>query len=194
MPEIRAELSFSDSYISADFERIKCGLIPEAMEDKWFVFFEEPWLYFHRSWTGAGIYGVKFQSSTDGATVVGSWVNRNAQQYKETRTDYDRALLKFLIDALLLGRPARFPVPDDLSADVAQNLYQFHVAGSAYPEAMFPVGQVSAETPADVPKNVYRHHVAGNAYPEAMFPLGQVSAETPAHSQWWVRILRRLWR
>lgn len=162
MPETRAELSFSDSYSSADFERIKCGLIPEEMEDKWFVFFEEPWLYFHRSWTGAGIYGVKFQSLTDRASVVASWVRRDAQQYTETRTDYDRAILKFLIDALLLGRPTRFPVPDDL--------------------------------PVDVPKNVYQHHMAGSAYPEAMFPIGQAPAETPAHSQWWLRILRRLWR
>ena len=29
---------------------LKAGLIPQAMEDKWFIYFEE--LFFHRSWTG----------------------------------------------------------------------------------------------------------------------------------------------
>jgi hypothetical protein len=105
LPEIRAELGFAESYSEADFERIKRGLIPSAMEDKWFVFFEEPWLYFHRSWTGIGIYGVAFQSSIEGAAVAASWVNRDAQQYRETRADHDRAALRSLIDALLLERP-----------------------------------------------------------------------------------------
>lgn len=87
------------------------------MEDKWFIFYEEPWLYFHRSWTGVGIYGVEFEVSPQGASVAASWVSRESRQYAETRTDHDRALLKFLIDALLLGRPARFSAPEDVRVD-----------------------------------------------------------------------------
>lgn len=45
VPEARAELEFLRTYDLADFDRIKHGLIPQAMEDKWFIFFEEPWLY-----------------------------------------------------------------------------------------------------------------------------------------------------
>jgi hypothetical protein len=31
------------------------GLIPRAMEDKWYIYFENDCLYFHRSWTGLEI-------------------------------------------------------------------------------------------------------------------------------------------
>ena len=78
------------------------------MEDKWFIFYEEPWLYLHRSWTGAGIYGVRFQS--DGAIVpaVESWASRDAS-YKATSVEYDRAILRFLIEGLLVRTPDPIP-------------------------------------------------------------------------------------
>jgi|SRR5580765_6661603 hypothetical protein len=116
LPEARAELGFAGTYTSADFERIKRGLIPEEMEDKWFIFYDEPWLYFHRSWTGAGVYGVEFHASHQEASVAASWVSRDATQYGQS-TDDDRDLVKFLIDVLLLGRPARFPAPEDVRVD-----------------------------------------------------------------------------
>jgi len=90
LPEIRVQLDFSESYAKDEFDRIKQGVIPREMEDKWFIFYEEPWLYFHRSWTGACIYGVRFESSRSGESAVESWVSRDTNQYKETRTDYDR--------------------------------------------------------------------------------------------------------
>ncbi|HEX6903929.1 MAG TPA: hypothetical protein VF789_29730 [Thermoanaerobaculia bacterium] len=141
IPEARAELRFSQTYDLADFERIKRGLIPEAMEDKWFIFFEEPWLYLHRSWTGACIYGVRFQPGEGGFTAVESWVSRDPQQYKEDSIDYDRAVLGFLIDRMLLGRPVPFPVRSDLPAGTPEGVYQHHIVGRAYPEREFRVAQ-----------------------------------------------------
>ena len=38
------------------YNNLKKGLIPKEMEDKWFIYFEDNWLYFHRSWTGYGQY------------------------------------------------------------------------------------------------------------------------------------------
>ena len=86
----------------ADFKRIKRGFIPREMEDKWFIFFEEPWLYFHRSWTGKCIYAVRFESSATKASAVESWVNKNGR----TTPEYDdaRALVKTLINGCLLGK------------------------------------------------------------------------------------------
>src|SRR5437868_5163558 len=76
-PHARADLGFAQSYDPVDFERIKRGLIPEQMEDKWFIFFEEPWLYFHRSWTGACIYAVRFEPDDRGFSAVQSWASRD---------------------------------------------------------------------------------------------------------------------
>lgn len=103
-PEKRATLEFCEFYSQTEFERITAGLIPVEMEDKWFIFFEEPWLYIHRSWTGFCIYGVRFESSPNGWTSVEAWVSRDADQYRETRVDHDRAVLKLLIDVLLLNK------------------------------------------------------------------------------------------
>jgi hypothetical protein len=138
-PEARADLDFRERYTQSEFDRIKSGLIPIEMEDKWFIFFERPWLFAHRSWTGACIYAVRFESSEIGASAVESWVNRDTKQYKETRTDYDRAILKFLIDALLLGRPVAFPVPTDVPKDAPEGVFQHAIVGRAYPEISFRV-------------------------------------------------------
>jgi hypothetical protein len=146
LPSARADLSFAAAYTLEEFEHIRRGVRPREMEDKWFVFFEEPWLFFHRSWTGAGIYGVRFELSDSGAVAVESWVSRDTDQYRETRTDYDRAVLTFLIDALLLKKRAVFQVPGNVPPDVPTGLYQHHLVGRAYPESTFSTGESSTES------------------------------------------------
>ena len=134
IPSERAALNFSERYSTQEFERIARGLIPQAMEDKWIIFFEEPWLYFHRSWTGFGIYGVRFEQEATGWSATEAWVSRNADQYSGSNIEYETALLKFLIDALLLERPASFPAPAEVAANVPPGLHQHSVVGKAYPE------------------------------------------------------------
>ncbi len=52
--EIAPDLSLEFSV--EQYNQLQKGLIPEAMEDKWFIYFENDWLFFHRSWTGHCIY------------------------------------------------------------------------------------------------------------------------------------------
>lgn len=111
------------------------GLIPREMEDKWFIHFNDNWLMFHRSWTGAHIYGLRFDTANGQARVVDSWVNRDPHQYKGTDVEYDRMLVRFLIDAFLLHRPAVFPVPRGVT-DTTPGLFQHSLVGRAYPEAL----------------------------------------------------------
>ena len=139
LPEARTALDFNASYSGDDFERIRRGLIPRQMEDKWFIFYEEPWLYLHRSWTGRGIYGVRFQSEGSMVTAVESWVCRDSS-YKSTSAEYDLAILTFLIEGILLGRPMRFPVPGDLPPSAPSGLFQHGVIGRGYPEKRFEAG------------------------------------------------------
>lgn len=133
-PAERASLNLSESCSLAEFEQIKAGLVPREMEDKWFMFFEEPWLFIHRSWTGFCIYGVRWESSARGATTVEAWVSRNTEQYRETRTEYDEKLLRFLIEALLLKRKVAFPIPTEVAESAPAGVYQHAVVGRAYPE------------------------------------------------------------
>ena len=139
-PAIRANLDFVESYSASEFELIKRGLIPEGMKDKWFVFFEEPWLYFHTGWTGASIFGLRFQHSTSGVSVVESWASRDSKAWGVKNADYEKVLLKFLIDVFLLGKSAYFPVPSNLPRDVPKGLYQHAMIGRAFQETIYPAG------------------------------------------------------
>jgi hypothetical protein len=99
------------------------------MEDKWFVFYEAPWLYFHRRWTGICIYAVRLREEGGGSIVEEAWVNRAPEQYRETDDAHDHALLSFLVDALLLGRDVAFPIRNkDLPPEKA-SLLKHHVVG-----------------------------------------------------------------
>jgi hypothetical protein len=143
-PAQREPLEFTAVFTDAEVELLVLGLIPKGMEDKWFVYFERPayrgpayrqgWLLFHRSWTGACIYGLQLEGSPAGARVVDSWVSRDPAQYKGTEVDYDRKLLRFLIDAFLLRLPAVFPMPAGVES-MPPGAYQHSVVGRAYPES-----------------------------------------------------------
>jgi hypothetical protein len=109
LPTQREALSFQAFYSDADAEQISKGLIPEEMEDKWFIFHELGWVYFHRSWTGSCIYWLKLDGSPAGVRVTESWVNRDREQYNVTDTVFDREFLRCLIDRLLLDKPTQFP-------------------------------------------------------------------------------------
>jgi hypothetical protein len=138
--EQREALSLAAVYSPSEFEQIKAGLIPEEMEDKWFIFFEAPWLYLHRSWTGFCIYGVRFDISSQGAVITESWVSRKKDQYRGTDTVHEQRLLKFLIDALLLKKLVAYPMPADAGETLeARVIHQHAVVGCVCPETLEPV-------------------------------------------------------
>ncbi len=138
LPEQRAWLSLQREFTQEEYELIRYGLIPEAMEDKWFIFLEEDVLYFHRSWTGFCIYQLSLINQGANYTVAEALANRDASQYSGTDDGYDEKLLTFLIDNLLLGRRSMFPVPAGVPSGIATGLYHHHVAG---------VGPRARETP-----------------------------------------------
>lgn len=52
-----------------EYARLSLGLIPEEMEDKWFIYLEDNKLYCHRSWTGLCTYIVEFAPCEAGCRV-----------------------------------------------------------------------------------------------------------------------------
>ena len=103
MPDARQSLAVDRRYTSREFARLAEGVIPKEMEDKWFIFYEEPWLNLHRSWTGYCVYQVRFEPSEDDMLVAEAIVNRDDSQYTETKDTDDVLLLCILFD----GRAAR---------------------------------------------------------------------------------------
>lgn len=92
-------------YTKAELERITMGLIPQSMDDKWFIFYEEPWLYLHRSWTGLCIFKVCFEVVDEYAAVTEALVNREPG---ERFGNMDIAEEKFLLEILLDSRAGRY--------------------------------------------------------------------------------------
>lgn len=85
------------------FSKLKNGLIPLQMEDKWFIYYDNEWLFFHRSWTGHGIYKAKINKVTDGYSIKEFWVERNLENYNNEDDEIDIENIVFLIARGLLG-------------------------------------------------------------------------------------------
>ena len=131
MPALRASLSIDRTFSPDEYQRLKFGLIPEIMEDKWFIFWEDDWLFFHRSWTGYCMYQLRLELS-DGLFQVGEvYANRDPEQYQGSDDDYDCSLLLYLIDRLMLGKQTPFPIPEHLMKDEQKPIYKHHVVGYA---------------------------------------------------------------
>lgn len=129
LPEQRAQLFLNRQFTQDEYDLIGEGLIPEAMEDKWFIFLEDDVVYLHRSWTGFCIYQVSLAKDGANYAVAKAFVNREPNQYAATDDRYDEKLLTFLIDNFLLGKSSLFPVPAGVATGIATGLYHHQVAG-----------------------------------------------------------------
>lgn len=129
LPEQHARLTADWNFNRGEFEQMKQGLIPEVMEEKWFIYHASGWLHFHRSWTGFCIYQVQLQERDSGYTVEQILVSRDVDQYRKSSDAYDLKLLRYLIDYLLLGKEVEFPQPEEIQGRVSSALFQHHLVG-----------------------------------------------------------------
>ena len=129
---VTVEISYADRFSPEEFEKLKRGLIPAAMEDKWFIYFEAGQLFLHRSWTGNAVYKVKLKETEDGGAEV--LAAHYATEYREaSELEYGVALLRFLIGNLILDRGLPFPMPAGVK-NTNPGAFQHLMTGSGYPE------------------------------------------------------------
>lgn len=132
MPERRQRLEVRRSYSADEYARISRGLVPEQMEDKWFILLEDETLSLFRSWTGYCVYAVRLVEQDGRYAIAEAWVNRDPEQYLATDDRYDSKMLLYLIDELLLGCDAEFPEREDLDQD-ENALFRWSQAGRGRP-------------------------------------------------------------
>ena len=82
MPKAKVRLEVDRTFSQEEYECLQLGRIPQDMDDKWFIYFEDGWLFLHRSWTGYCIYQVHLEPSDEGWKIVEVWVNDDASQYR----------------------------------------------------------------------------------------------------------------
>ncbi len=127
LPDKRTTIGLDRVFSPDEASQIRMGLIPEQMEDKWFIYWEDDALYFHRSWTGHCIYVVHFAHDADNWRMVQAEVNRDPEQYR--MFDDEAQMISSLVDALLLHRP--YLAPDAGPASPHQALADWSQIGRA---------------------------------------------------------------
>ena len=105
LPAQRARLRLNLVFTESQSALLKLGFVPFEMEDKWFIYFENATLHFQRSWKGVCIYQVACDEAADHTLRISrALVNRDPEQYSETRNERDVETISQLIDAFLLRR------------------------------------------------------------------------------------------
>ena len=126
---VRCSLSLTPE----EFERVQSGLIPREMEDKWFIYYEAPFLFFHRSWTGQPVYRLKLAVQETGASVEEALWSEDVATSNEDEKAYQGLLIDFLMSNLLLGKRKPFPRPVGIREPLP-GVFQHHVSGTGYRE------------------------------------------------------------
>jgi hypothetical protein len=101
IPVEKVDLGYQKVFRAVDAQKIMSGYKPEDMDDRWFIYCEDSWVYFVRSWTGYHIFGFKLAVSPDGsARVVASWANRNPEEYQSKSKGNDIQTINDLINGI----------------------------------------------------------------------------------------------
>jgi hypothetical protein len=125
MAASRVEIPLSMAFDESEYEQLRLGLVPREMEDKWFIFFEEDILYFHRSWTGMCVFLVRLKAAAGKYEVFEAWTTK---EMAEKTTD-PLPLLEFLINRLLLGKDVPFPLTANSDDKRVQQVFRHHIVG-----------------------------------------------------------------
>jgi hypothetical protein len=104
MPHKRARVPLRRTFTKAEFTKLAKGFVPQSMDDRWFIFFEKGWLYFHRSWTGRCIFQIRLQAHKSGYEIAEAQVNQDPQQYRNRGTEGAAQVISNIIDQQLLTR------------------------------------------------------------------------------------------
>ena len=81
-------LSYRAAFNGEQFAILMEGHIPQQMEDHWFIYYEEPYLCMHRSWTGTPVYRLTLKSLPGGAEIQAD-AHRLCGEVGAANADYD---------------------------------------------------------------------------------------------------------
>ena len=111
---IEVKLSLTES----QYAKIRFGLQPLNMEDKWAAYFDDGRIHFHRSWSGAKIYEAKIEKLDSQYVIKDVQVERDAEIYSCTDDNEDIKSFLYLLLRGLLGLNFLLPIDKSNEDDV----------------------------------------------------------------------------
>lgn len=105
--EFQISLQVKKVFSYEEYNLLQLGRIPRNMEDKWFIYLDGDWLFFHRSWTGDCIYQLRLEQNNTQYSIAEVWGNSQFLSVKTLSDEKDEksvSLLLTLIEQLLLSR------------------------------------------------------------------------------------------
>lgn len=106
LPTEYSTLQLNRKFKKTAVNLIKKGVIPEEMEQKWFMYYDptDDKLYMHRSWTGYLIYVVQFEERDDCIVATTAVVNQDPSQYRYNEDeDQEKELLLRILESHVFG-------------------------------------------------------------------------------------------
>jgi ADP-ribosylglycohydrolase len=95
-------------FSTEQLEFMKEGIYPYEMEDKWFAYYDSSHFYFHRSWTGKGIYAAAIEQEGDEHLIRSFIVEADKDVFRRDNDDNNVMDFLFLVYSGLLW----MPIPD----------------------------------------------------------------------------------
>ena len=122
------EFGFTKDHINT----IKKGFIPETIEDKWYIYSENDWIFFHRTDTGKRIYEVEIKYINNRYIIDEFYVERKYENYDNTDDRFDIHILHVLIDWGLLKVDSRFLYLDYYNKTEEDNKILWNTLGNFF--------------------------------------------------------------
>ena len=82
-----------------ELEIIRRGHIPEVQEDHWFMYCDERYIRYHRSWTGMCAFEAHYEISENGYKIDNLKINRGLAEFGINGDDAGVALFQYLLTA-----------------------------------------------------------------------------------------------
>ncbi len=97
------EVTLSFPITEAEMQVLRRGHIPHAQEDHWYMYTDEEYIRYFRSWTGVCSFEAHYMKVGDGYIVDRLRMNKDLAQFGVNGDESGEALFKYLIAAETKG-------------------------------------------------------------------------------------------
>ena len=84
-----------------EYSKLKMGLKPSSMDDKWFVYSQTDSVHFHRSWLGHCIFIARFEIKKDDIFLGEVIANKKPDQFGTNDINIKKEMFNKLVDFVL---------------------------------------------------------------------------------------------